>query len=280
MRLTLKRDHRGETRPGGSVSAHLASLVVSPICAFALLSGCGSSSVDTSEASRGTKTGGGGARAEPLRVITAPTPRFRVPRYDTSGTFVQVRDTALDLGAVNAALRQAILEDQSKYAPTARKHANEAPRRYRGVYKTSVDRRLLSASTVVVSALLPAVKLYPGGNQGRGWVAATVRVPSGKAVTITALFAEPAKGLRVLARTWKARVRRTAMARCLRIVPSDYRPTARNYRHFALTTRGLAVGFWQPPACDRLVATVPYAALRPYLSALGTRLVSGVRAAR
>lgn len=67
---------------------------------------------------------------------------------------------------------------------------------------------------------------------------------------------------------------------CVSQFPEDYAPRAHNYRYFALTIRGLAVGFWQAPACDRLQATVRYSHVRPYLSKLGERLVAGVRRPR
>jgi hypothetical protein len=222
------------------------------------------------------------ARSAPLTVVAAPTPRFRVPRYDTSGTYPQVRDANLDLSAVNSGLREGVLLDQREYAPAARKNSAGTAKRYRGVYETSIDRRLLSASTVVVSALMPATKLYPGGNEGNTWVAVTVRVPSGRLVSISSLFADPSRGLRALASAWKARVRRTnpRMWPCVRFHLPDYRPGARRYRYFALTAHGLAVGFWQEPACDRLAATVPYAVLRPYLGKLGMTLIAGVRRPR
>lgn len=253
--------------------------VLSTCAVVVLMNGSASASRDHTEAPRETAERARDARALPLRIVSAPTPRFRVARYDTEGTYVQVRDRSLDLSRVNAALRQAILADQRAYAPSARRYATDA-QRYRGVYATSVDRRLLSASTVVVSALMPAVKLYPGGNEGRGWVSATVRVPSAKAVQITDLFARPTRGLRALALAWKARIRGTPVAACVRIIPSSFRPTAHNYRFFALTARGLAIGFWQPPACDRLHATIPYAVLRPHFSELGATLIRGVQPAR
>jgi hypothetical protein len=53
----------------------------------------------------------------PLAVVAAPTPHFRVPRYDTSGTYPQVRGD-LELRAVNAALRETVLADQSEYTPS------------------------------------------------------------------------------------------------------------------------------------------------------------------
>ncbi len=105
--------------------------------------------------------------ASPLRVVAAPTPRFPVPRYDTSGTYPQVRGD-LDLRAVNVGLRKAVRADQREYAPSARRSIR-VKNGYRGIYQTAIDWRLLSASTVVVSALLPAIKLHPGGNEGRTW---------------------------------------------------------------------------------------------------------------
>jgi hypothetical protein len=218
------------------------------------------------------------ARTTPLTILEEPTPVVRVPRYDTSGTYPQARGADLDLRKANAALRKAVLADQRAYAPDARKAAR-MPNRYRGVYRTSVDRRLLSASTVVVSALLPATELYPGGSLGKGWLAMTVRVPSGAPVRISQLFTDSTRGLRVLADEWKAQFRRANPDawQCVRLHLRDYRPAPSNYRYFALTPRGIAVGFWQEPACNRLQATVSYALLRPYLSRLGKQLVDGVR---
>jgi hypothetical protein len=217
------------------------------------------------------------ARAEPLRVVVARTPRFRVRLYKTSGTYPQVRGNR-DPRPVNAALRRGILADQREYAPRARKSAERAGSACYGIYETLVDRRLLSASTVVVSALLPATHLYPCGTEGRGWVAVTARVPSGASVEISDLFLDPSRGLRVLAAAWKVQVRRTQprIWPCAKASFSS-RPTPRSFRHFALTPRGLAIGFHQWPACDRVRGIVPYRVLRRYLSPLGKRLVAGVR---
>lgn len=223
---------------------------------------------------------GGTREPYPLTVFEAPTPRLQVPRYHTSGEYPQVRDWALDLDEVNKGLLDALRADQRDYTPSARRHARSAPPSYRGIYRTTVDRRLLSASSVVVSAMLPAVQLYPGGTGGRGWVPMTVRVPSGRRVTISDLFADPPRGLAVLARASTSKLRRSQFARCLELISSDLRPTARNYRYFALTARGLAVGFWQPPACDRLQTIVAYSVVLPQLSQLGRALVAGVRTPR
>ena len=216
-----------------------------------------------------------------LAVVEARTPRLTVPRYDTSGTYPQVRGGGLDLRAVNRALRAAVLADQRAYAAYAHKEKPRVAYRERGVYKTAVDRRYVSASTVVVSALIPlTTEVFPGQHNGDGWLGMTARVPSGKRLTITELFANPDQGIKVLATAWKARIRQSGGGRCLRIYPEAYRPTIRNYRAFALAPRGIAVGSWEVAACYRLVATVPYRILQPYLSELGSTLVAGVRRPR
>jgi hypothetical protein len=98
-------------------------------------------------------------------------------------------------------------------------------------------------------------------------------------VRISDLFTNPKRGLHALAAGWKAQIRRTSGAPCLRIYRDHYRATAANYRAFALTPRGLAVGSWELAACHRLVATVRYGLLRPYLSKRGAELIQGVRRA-
>lgn len=215
----------------------------------------------------------------PLTIVGVPTPRFPVPRYDTSGTYPQVRGAGLDLTAVNGALRAAVLADQRSYASYARKEKARDVQKEHGVYRTGIDRSYLSASTVVVSALLPLTReLFPGQHSGDGWLGITIRVPSGTRVTITDLFAHPREGLRALATAYKNKLRRTtAGVECLRLYPDDYSPTVANYRAFAMTPRGLAVGTWEDTACYRVETTLPYRVLRPYLSKLGSTLVAGVR---
>jgi hypothetical protein len=216
-----------------------------------------------------------------LTVVEARTPPLRVPRFDTSGTYPQVTGASIDLRAVNAALRGAVLADQRAYARYARKKKPRVVYRARGVYRAAVDRRYLSASTAVVSALMPLTReLFPGQHEGDGWLAMTVRVPSGRPVTISDLFEQPARGLRALAAAWKATIRRTPGRACLRIYPGQYRPTVANYGAFALTPSGIAVGSREIAACYRLVATVPYRRLRPYLSKFGAALIAGVRPPR
>jgi hypothetical protein len=213
-----------------------------------------------------------------LRVVPVATPRFSVPRYDTSGTYPQVDGGSASLVAVNHALRQAVVDEQRSYAVSARK-AIRTGNPYRGVFQTQVVRRLLSASTSVVSALIPLRELYPGGNDGDGWIAVTVRVPSATSVRLDQLFRDPATALPRLAGEWLGRLTAAERTHCVTGYLSFYSPSLRHYRNFALTPTGIAVGFWQVPACERLAAIVPYAALRGYLSPLGRQLVAAVRPA-
>lgn len=214
-----------------------------------------------------------------LVVVRAPTPPLRVARFDTSGTYPQVSGPGDGLRRVNAALRGAVLADQRTYAAYARREKPKIQYKAHGVYRTVVDRRLLSASTVVVTTLMPTTReLFPGQHGGDGWLGITVRVPSGTRVTIRDLFRNPNRGLRVLAGAWKARIRQGPGGPCLRIYSDVYEATAENYGAFALTARGIAVGSPEVEACYRLVATVPYRVLQSYLSDLGARLVDGVRA--
>jgi len=69
-------------------------------------------------------------KVEPLAIVKAHTPPLRVPRFDTSGTYPQVRGRAADLRAVSEALRAAVLADQRAYAPYARREQARLPATY------------------------------------------------------------------------------------------------------------------------------------------------------
>ena len=234
-----------------------------------------------------------------LAVFEVPTPPLKLPNYRTSGTYPQVSSRKLNLKAVNAALRSAVLRAQQQYAALVRREwGSTFPELFRpdypyhGVYKTAPTLRLISASTVVVSALIPVLQVAPGGTGGGTWISVTVQVPSGAPVGIRDLFAEPSRGLKALAGEVKRKVLSTNS--CVRQSVINERafglaysvhgfdPSVRNYQYFALTARGLAIGFAQDQvggsSCGPVEATVPYdAVLRPYLSELGQKLIAGVR---
>jgi hypothetical protein len=216
----------------------------------------------------------GPARASPLAVVSAPTPRFPVALFGTGGTYPRVRDGKLKLSAVDRTLRQAIVADQRAFEPYARRYATGVAGRrlrsgYAGYYETELDRTLVSASTVVVSVLIPRTRaVLPFPPRADGWLGITIRVPSGTRVTLPELFAQRAKAMRVL----EARIRTDArLARSVRRHPA----AALANVQLALLPSGLAVGVVEVGFRD--VVLVPYSALRPYLSRRGFRLVAGTR---
>jgi hypothetical protein len=216
----------------------------------------------------------GPARASPLAVVSAPTPRFPVALFGTGGTYPRVRDGKLKLSAVDRTLRQAIVADQRAFEPYARRYATGVAGRrlrsgYAGYYETELDRTLVSASTVVVSVLIPRTRaVLPLPPRADGWLGITIRVPSGTRVTLPELFAQRAKAMRVL----EARIRTDArLARSVRRHPA----AALANVQLALLPSGLAVGVVEVGFRD--VVLVPYSALRPYLNRRGFRLVAGTR---
>ncbi len=221
--------------------------------------------------------------ARALTVSFRAIPRLTVPYYKTSGVYPYVSRAGMDLRAVNTTLRNAVLKDQHWFAIEARADEKQGtggylPGEY-GIYETypryPPEPHLISASTVEVSALIPLVSLYPKGNDGEEWISVTVLVPSGKTVTISDLFKEPRLGIAALARAWKEQLRLHQHLIWKYWAPES--PTPQNYRDFALTPKGLAVGYVGGGACGRFFAIVPYSILSRYLGPLGKILVAGVR---
>ena len=158
---------------------------------------------------------------------------------------------------MNKALRRAIQNTEREYiVSTVRDAQSQMPELfkknypYKGTFKTS-HAELTSASTVVVSTLVPVLALLPGGTDGSTWFAATIKVPSGSPVSTSQLFAQPSEGLKALSRAVRQKV--LARNRCVRKSVMDpvagdlnargFRPVAQNYRYFALVPQGLAIGF-------------------------------------
>jgi hypothetical protein len=212
--------------------------------------------------------------ASPLSVVSATTPRFPVARFRTGGTFPQVRDGKLALGAVNMALGAVVASDQHAFEPRARRYGkriagHRLPSGYAGYYETEFDRTLVSASTVVVSALIPRMRaLLPLQHGADGWLGVTIRVPAGTRVALPQLFGQRAKAMRLLEAQISADKR---LDPAVRRHPAAALATAQ----FALLPNGLVVGVVESYGRDDVL--VPYRALRPYLSRLGLRLVAGTR---
>lgn len=219
----------------------------------------------------------GTSRVHRLTLIGAETPCLPVSNYLTSGAYPNVRGDSKQAARTNIALQRVVITDQRRYARSARRHAAAGGA---GIYETGIDQSLTSASTVVVSALIPTLKLYPGATDGQTWISATVDVRSGRTVSLRQLLANPTIALPVLARDWRDLLRHTMLWSYVAEDSDSYTPSFSHYRYFALTPTGLAFGFAQEPGDSRFAAIVPYRVARPYLSELGKRLVAGVRRPR
>jgi len=214
------------------------------------------------------------SKASPLGVVSTATPRFPVARFATGGTYPQFRHGTVAVRGVNRALRDAILRDQRGFEPYARRYAKHVagrrlPSRYAGYYQIELDRTLISASTTVVSVLIPRTRaVLPLRPRSDGWLAITIRAPSGARVALPELFARRASAMRVL----ETHVRSDKL-----FVGSLRRRPAAALRNaqFALLPSGLAVGVVGPAYQDDVI--VPYRVLRPYLSALGVKLAARAR---
>lgn len=266
---------------------------IAPLVATALLGfGC------SGEGDGATPTPTLRGNSEPLTVSYEATPPLKVANFRTQGTFPRVSSAKTELTNVNTAIRAAVRSAQDEYAREVRSRWRGAPELFdpsygaSGIYSTSPSVGLVSASTSVVSALIPTRAVVAGGTGGETWLSFTVRVPSGARVQLSQVFSDSDEGLKVLA----AAVRRRVLFadECARASVDDpiggeltargLEATFRNYRHFALTANGLAIGFpagqVAASACNRILVTVPYPIIRPHLNVLGRTLVSGVRRPR
>lgn len=232
-----------------------------------------------------------------------PIPPLQVPDYDSSGTYPQVGGVSgLRPGtftAINNSLDSLLLGAENDYAESAKwsesNHGftatlTRAELLDPGIFNVSSNPNFISASSVVVSALLPVVELYPSGTEGSVWLSITLRTRTDQLVNISDLFNPNKKGLQALANEVQKRF--MSSNSCGETRPLDATekfyllkgsaPIARNYSTFALTPQGLTVGFTQGQICalgiGRVAVTVPYSSLRLYLSTLGQRLIDGVRA--
>jgi hypothetical protein len=229
--------------------------------------------------------------SRPLTLVHRAVPRLPVPHYRTTGTYFRVEQPGVELGRVNQAVTGALSQEERQYAARARAEVATQPpiqlRLYTGTFYVRFDPRLASASTVVVSALVATLELFPGGNDGNSWISVTARVPSGTRVTLTDLL--DSEGWNVL--SFAARHALMRSNSCFRKgldIPAQSQysaaglaPAPRNFRHFALTPTGLALGFSVGDVavvpCGWVSAIVPYADIRAHLTPLGRMLVAGVR---
>lgn len=247
-------------------------------------------SLATSSQSDSGNSGNSGSDVTRLSVSYHADPAFG-DGYQTSGSYVQV--SGIDgLGAVNTALRDLIVDDQKRDRTTFSSYGPGPAGSGPGIYSSQPDKGSVSASSAVVSVLIPTDAIFPGGNDGSGWLSSTLLVPSAGKVTLDQLWADSSgAGLDALATAASAKV--LASNPCIAqqeqqegdangtTFGGGIAPTARNYANFALTPSGLAIGFAQgqlaAEACDTTKVVVPWSTLRPYLSATAKQLITELR---
>jgi hypothetical protein len=223
----------------------------------------------------------------PLSLSQVRTPQVPSRCVSTSGAYPRVSGVGFNLKAVNGSLRRAVLNDEQAFSHPLKCPLGDKPK---GVYETAPTRSLISASSDVVSALVPVLSLLPGGNDGATWLSVTVLVPSGRVVTFRDLVAAEHRRLAALGALVRSRAIRESV--CVRnalkdpiLGPSFANALRASYsENFALTSQGLAIGFANGtvtgPACGRIEVTVPYDLARPYLTPLGEQLTLSVRQPR
>ena len=255
------------------------------------------------------------SKAEALEVVQARTPPLPVPqyRYVTSGTYPQVSGGDRSLSAVNAAITKAMVDHQRDYVRDGiyrtygRHYKGFENSASPGIFTTgprtmassilsrptkrakASQPKLISASTTVVSALVPVLELYPGGNDGSVWMGFTVRAPGGSPVYLRDILKRPKQAIPAIGVIARSRLAHTdkgvhgelnsKMDR--EFVVRSFAPRAKHGVRWALTPTGFAIGYpvgsVSAVPSGRIAVTIPYWRLGPYLSGQGRELIAGVR---
>ena len=96
--------------------------------------------------------------------------------------------------------------------------------------------------------MIPLDEIFPGGHEAGYWLSVTVLVRSGTRVRLPDLFTNRSAALRAISSAARRRLVqangcvRVSLARD-RLLETGFAPSVKNYRHFALTTRGVTIGF-------------------------------------
>jgi hypothetical protein len=264
-------------RPLAASPTNIATLLAILLLTVA---GCDSSSRHAAQDTKHTAA---------LRLTELRTPALRVPGYHTTGTFPQFKAAALNLGIVNAAIRTAVVQAEAQYARWARKElasfSKIGIRPLGGNYKTQTERRLISASSRLVSVLIPVTRRIGGGPESQDWLALTMDVRSGARISLERLFVNPSMAFRTAARYVRGALRSN---NCFRSTSEYWRsglgPAAANFRSFALTVRGIVFGFSSgqiaAAGCGGFAITVPFDIIKPYLSVIGRQSIAVSRSPR
>lgn len=237
-----------------------------------------------------------GSAPVPLKISRAVPPSIGLPYIRIRGAYPRVSGAAAPtaIRAVNARLRELVVADERGFRAAAVTNTSlplKARMSNPGLYETAIDSKLVSASTAVVSVLLPVTVSQPLGATLEYWLSLTLRLPTGTSVHLEDMLANRSSGFRAIARA--AREELIATNSCVRederdsakraIYRQGWLPLAKNFQTFALVTQGIRIGFLMGDVagipCGSMEALVPYQTILPYMNEFGRRLVSGVRTA-
>lgn len=262
---------------------HVRTLVLGTAIVACAVAGCTTSVKPGGHPSPVSAAAAPSTQITPLEQTLLPDPPYGAG-YQTSGSYPQLSG-APGLDAVNSALRALITGDQQRARDGFKSYGPPAPGSGPGVYSSDPGLGRSSVGSAVVSYLIATTAIYPGGNDGDGWVSATLLVPSAREVSISSLFDDPVKGLTAISTIAKDDIVATNSCLGQNVAEGDaadaLAPTEDNYSRFAMTPAGLSIGFEQGQlggeACGRQVVTVGWDRIRPLLSAEGNKLVGELR---
>ena len=119
-----------------------------------------------------------------IEVSESPLPPLGVPHYQSyPAPLCACFLPRSPVRAVNEALQGSALANERVFAMSARDEERRLGKTVPlepGRYTVTPDRHLISASSVVVSALIPVLEAYPAGVPDEVWQSQTVEVPSGQ----------------------------------------------------------------------------------------------------
>ncbi len=190
----------------------------------------------------------------------------------------------------NTEIRNTIIEDERSFISAV--NQQEIINRQAGIepggyntYEVS-PRGVALANSVLASLLLAKTQAFAGGVTFSDWISITLELSTGMKVAISDLFKDPKIALAVISKRSESILESNnscfkgsiGMKGLSRLFESGLDPKSQNFRDFALTRTGLALGFPQDQiaedSCGAIEAVIPYRYLRPYLSNLGIDLVT------
>lgn len=204
----------------------------------------------------------------------------------------QVSGGGLNLALVNNALRSAALDAENAYKTFAEHFKSEVSYGYTGPREFNLDftPSTMVATTSLVSAMYPSAACAPGGNDCAGWVATTMTVPSAEPITLADLFG--GSWLEVVSAQTKLQVARQQYCQpdstgdLGSVAQNQYNqgvaPMSQNYKYFALSHDGVAIGLQQGQigieACGTKAITLPWPSVQTQLTASGRQLEQAAEA--